>query len=60
MNILYTLSWVLFILIQYGSLNALSTRITDISSTTLSYSNSENNLFIGIDYTDSLDNPSWF
>ena len=59
MKKLYKLLWVLFILIQYGSLNALSTRITDISSTALSYSNSENNLFIGIDYTFSLDNPSW-
>ena len=59
MNNLFILSWVLIILIQCSILNALSTKITDISSTEINYTNSMPNLFVGLDYNFSLEDSNW-
>ena len=59
MNKLYTLSWVLFILIQCNIVNALSTKITDISSTEINYTNSIPSLFVGLEYNFTLQDSDW-
>ena len=59
MNKLYILSWVLILLIQCSILNALSTKITDISSTEINYTNSLPGLFVGLDYNFTLDDSDW-
>ena len=59
MKKLYKLSWVLVILIQCGILNALSTKITDISSTEINYTNSMPSLFVGLDYNFTLEDSDW-
>ena len=59
MNKLYKLSCVLIILIQCGILNALSTKITDISSTEINYTNSIPSLFVGLDYNFTLEDSDW-
>ena len=59
MNKLYILLWVLIILIQCSILNALSTKITDISSTEINYTNSIPSLFVGLDYNFTLEDSDW-
>lgn len=59
MNKLYKLLWVLIILIQSSILNALSTKITDISSTEINYTNSIPSLFVGLDYNFTLEDSDW-
>lgn len=59
MNKLYKLLWVLIILIQSSILNALSTKITDISSTEINYTNSMPSLFVGLDYNFTLEDSDW-